>query len=514
MARREPSSRPTKRQRQGRRRRRVQRRAPGARLRDPLGAADRARGGADAALPRPRSTEARGGASSRSRSRALITIEPAKRAYDDATASAWSSSSASPSAGRRRPRSFRWAQADALVPAFDGRDRVRARACPAPTTSSSPPPSTSTGSPDGEAPLRFHFNGTVFYEADDGRMQIVQVPWDRSAALRDAGRGLAGDDRRRTTRTAAGCRCTPRRSSGCERLKAERGLPTFDAAVDELLADEGGGGRRCTSSSSGSSRSLLYEGYALYPYTPGATKNATPTPFGIVYPPAYASAQPATFDHLRLECVLDGGPATPSSRRDGPLPAGVGRAPRGGRARGCDLGAGARWSSWTTPASASRSSSTGDRTVRGRRGCAPSRSASAACGACAPASTTRTELEAELRRRAARRCVASLLSTHVVLEAGAAAASPRRSSATARPARPCEAAENVNTFPVLAAPDDDAVLGARDRAPRPPAARARRASATSSTTPRSRRRCCCTCRRSQRRRARGDRRRRTRRCGR
>ncbi len=51
--------------------------------------------------------------------------------------------------------------------------------------------------------------------------------------------------------------------------------------------------------------SLLYEGYALYPYTPGATKNATPTPFGIVYPPAYAKRNPATFDHLRVECVLD-----------------------------------------------------------------------------------------------------------------------------------------------------------------------------------------------------------------
>ena len=36
------------------------------------------------------------------------------------------------------------------------------------------------GLADGEAPLRFHFNGTVFYEADDGRMQIVQIPWDRS----------------------------------------------------------------------------------------------------------------------------------------------------------------------------------------------------------------------------------------------------------------------------------------------------------------------------------------------
>ena len=27
---------------------------------------------------------------------------------------------------------------------------------------------------------------------------------------------------------------------------------------------------------------LLWEGHQLYPYTPNATKNATPTPFGIV----------------------------------------------------------------------------------------------------------------------------------------------------------------------------------------------------------------------------------------
>ncbi len=51
--------------------------------------------------------------------------------------------------------------------------------------------------------------------------------------------------------------------------------------------------------------SLLWEGYALYPYTPGATKNATPTPFGIVYPPSYAAECPGAFDHARLECVVD-----------------------------------------------------------------------------------------------------------------------------------------------------------------------------------------------------------------
>jgi hypothetical protein len=51
---------------------------------------------------------------------------------------------------------------------------------------------------------------------------------------------------------------------------------------------------------------LLYEGYALYPYTPGATKNATPTPFGIVYPPAYAAGSGATFDELQIQCLTDG----------------------------------------------------------------------------------------------------------------------------------------------------------------------------------------------------------------
>jgi hypothetical protein len=55
--------------------------------------------------------------------------------------------------------------------------------------------------------------------------------------------------------------------------------------------------------------SLLYEGYALFPYTPDATKNATPTPFGIVYPPVYADECAGAFDHARLECVAAGGTA-------------------------------------------------------------------------------------------------------------------------------------------------------------------------------------------------------------
>jgi hypothetical protein len=51
--------------------------------------------------------------------------------------------------------------------------------------------------------------------------------------------------------------------------------------------------------------SLLWEGYALYPYTPSAIKNSTPTPFGIVYPPAYAAECAGAFDHARLECIAE-----------------------------------------------------------------------------------------------------------------------------------------------------------------------------------------------------------------
>jgi hypothetical protein len=47
-------------------------------------------------------------------------------------------------------------------------------------------------------------------------------------------------------------------------------------------------------------RTLLWEGYALYPYTRGTAKNATPTPFGIVYPPSYATAVGAARDCLAL----------------------------------------------------------------------------------------------------------------------------------------------------------------------------------------------------------------------
>jgi hypothetical protein len=60
-------------------------------------------------------------------------------------------------------------------------------------------------------------------------------------------------------------------------------------------------------------RTLLWEGYALYPYTRGTAKNATPTPFGIVYPPAYATAGGGARSTLVLRGLAVAGAGAPVS---------------------------------------------------------------------------------------------------------------------------------------------------------------------------------------------------------
>lgn len=79
-------------------------------------------------------------------------------------------------------------------------------------------------------------------------------------------------------------------------------MSTVDPITPESPSDVG-----ITSSKSHLERlvdSLLFEGYALYPYTPGATKNATPTPFGIVYPHDYAQTQTHAFDRMQMQFIV------------------------------------------------------------------------------------------------------------------------------------------------------------------------------------------------------------------
>ncbi len=175
---------------------------------------------------------------------------------------------------------------------------------------------------------------------------------------------------------------------------------------------------------------LLYEGYALYPYTPGATKNATPTPFGIVYPPVYAAGSGSTFDHLQIECEFTG--EAVSGQVHFLQASGVRHQ---GEARRVDLPAVRDGGERSVPLDFD--GLFGRALIRSRDGRMTIRV------------ENHTPVAPGLDRAAALRH--ALLSTHVVgrVENG-------------RFVSPLEAVgcENVNSWPVLATQEDDAVLGA------------------------------------------------------
>jgi hypothetical protein len=160
---------------------------------------------------------------------------------------------------------------------------------------------------------------------------------------------------------------------------------------------------------------LVMEGYQLYPYTPAATKNATPTPFGIVYPPNYARLSGATHARMRMEVLADG------EAFSGELRCLAGRVelPEPGEAA-FELGG-----------------------VTGRV------RLQAGGGRLALEVVNETEVPDGLDRAEALRH--SLLSTHLIARApGGRFTSPLEG----------KGCEQVNTWPVLASADDDVVLGA------------------------------------------------------
>ena len=201
--------------------------------------------------------------------------------------------------------------------------------------------------------------------------------------------------------------------------------------------------------------SLLYEGYALYPYTPSATKNATPTPFGIVYPPAYAEGSTSTFDHLRVDCVLHvaddaevGGTVrflqTAGSRHEGE--ARSLQIPQTPLAELVDGGVGQEFAF------------EGEQSIEGRiRLRADDLGGGLARVRMCVHNSTPVENGAEMSRGDALK--ASLISTHVVIETSAGRfASPLERSGPAGDA--VAKCESVNSFPVLADSEDRAILGA------------------------------------------------------
>ncbi|MGH2892728.1 MAG: DUF6084 family protein, partial [Solirubrobacteraceae bacterium] len=112
-----------------------------------------------------------------------LMIEPARRAYDGADHERLVELFGAPERWAVTTRSLVWSTLDVVVPAFTGRTTVTVPiACHYDLELAAAKYLHSLT--DGEAPLALHFNGMVYYPAQDGGLQIVLLPWSNSIGFR------------------------------------------------------------------------------------------------------------------------------------------------------------------------------------------------------------------------------------------------------------------------------------------------------------------------------------------
>jgi hypothetical protein len=164
-----------------------------------------------------------------------LMIEPARRRYDDATRERLVELFGAPERWAVTTRSLVWAKLDVLVPAFTGSTTVSVPiACHYDLELAAAKYLHSL--PDGEAPLALHFNGMLYYPAEDGGLQMVLVPWTKSIEFRMP----VSVWRETIEHYYPNTGWVALRSETLEALQREkltRGLATLDACVEQMLGE-------------------------------------------------------------------------------------------------------------------------------------------------------------------------------------------------------------------------------------------------------------------------------------
>jgi Family of unknown function (DUF6084) len=165
-----------------------------------------------------------------------LMIEPARRSYDEKTRAGLVELFGPPERWAVTTRSLLWTQLEVLVPAFTGSTTVTVPvSCSYDLELAAAKYLYSLS--DGEAPLALHFNGTIYYPRDDGSLQMVLVPWNKSTDFRmpvSVWRETVEHYYPNTNWIALRSETLDR----LQRAKLTRGAATFDACVQALLAEE------------------------------------------------------------------------------------------------------------------------------------------------------------------------------------------------------------------------------------------------------------------------------------
>jgi hypothetical protein len=162
-----------------------------------------------------------------------LMIDPARRRYDDATRERLVELFGAPERWAVTTRSLVWSKLDVLVPAFTASTTVSVPiSCHYDLELAAAKYLHSL--PDGEAPLALHFNGMIYYPDDEGRLQMVLIPWSKSIDFRMP----VSVWQETITHYYPGTAWVALQQHTLEALQREklaRGLATLDACVSALL---------------------------------------------------------------------------------------------------------------------------------------------------------------------------------------------------------------------------------------------------------------------------------------
>jgi hypothetical protein len=163
-----------------------------------------------------------------------VMIDPARRGYDEATRERLAELFGPPASWTPSTQGLSWARVAAAVPAFRG-ETVFALEVPCTYDLEVAATKYFYALADGVVPLSFHFYGTVFYAAPDGRLQMAPVPWTASAQF---GMPVAAWKAMIAEHYPGGgwVRLHAGTLAALNARRAERGL-TFDDCIGELLGE-------------------------------------------------------------------------------------------------------------------------------------------------------------------------------------------------------------------------------------------------------------------------------------
>ena len=166
--------------------------------------------------------------------RAQIQIDPTRRQYTPGEQERLTDLFGEPSRWGQTLRSMLWTHAYVNIPPFTGTAIVE---MPVACTFDFNVATTKYfhSLENGEIPLRFLFSGTIFHEGDHAPLQVAQISWEKEATFRLNVRTWAQMMEMYYPNTAWLCL----RQDVFDRVhafKIRRGLPTWEAAMDKLLA--------------------------------------------------------------------------------------------------------------------------------------------------------------------------------------------------------------------------------------------------------------------------------------